>query len=124
MNINATLFVQAGNFFIAYLLFRFILLKPAYQELQQDAADQYLLEELVAGDKRNVEQERQEQRDAWHQFRRWCASHRPALISMAGFFRVAVPRVPAIKLDPAAQKKIQHQFETRMLHAIKDRYGV
>ena len=36
VNFNATIIIQAINFFIAYLLFRFILLKPAYAAIKED----------------------------------------------------------------------------------------
>ena len=35
MEINLTLFVQMGNFLIAYLLLRYLFFKPALQLLQQ-----------------------------------------------------------------------------------------
>lgn len=123
MNINATLFVQAANFFIAYLLFRFILLKPAYAEIKQDADERALLEDLVATDKRQVEQERQMQRNAWHQFHQWCGDYLPRLISPPGFFRVTVPKIQIKEPHEVLKKTVQKQLVEQIIRGAKDRYG-
>jgi len=87
MNINATLLVQAGNFFIAYLLFRYILLKPGYAALRQKEAYYESLEQAIAQDERSVEKERERQRHAWIEFRAWCSEYRPAWIDRVLLFK-------------------------------------
>ena len=65
ININATLIIQAINFFIAYFLFRFILLKPAYAAIGQQAAVKASLEQLIVDDKRLIEKRRQHMAAQW-----------------------------------------------------------
>lgn len=122
MNINATLFVQAAHFFIAYLLFRFLLLKPAYEEIQKDAAEQVYLEDMVAQDKRGVEKERQVQRDAWHQFRGWCRDVMPSIEEVSLFFRGIVPKIKMKKVDDRDKKAAKKRLTHVMVKVAKERY--
>ncbi len=93
MNINATLFVQAINFFIAYLLFRFILLKPAYHAIVQEQEDQGRLEGLVAGDKKSLEDTRKKQTARWLACQRYCKKYLPGQINEVELFRGITPKI-------------------------------
>ena len=101
MNINATMFVQAINFFIAYLLFRFILLKPAYRAIVQEQKDQGRLEGLVAGDEKSLEDARKKQVARWVACQRYCKKYLPSPLNEAELFRGITPKVsvytPSVK---------------------------
>ncbi len=122
MNVNATLFVQAGNFFIAYLLFRHILLKLGYQELQEKKTYQASLEDTVAHDKRAVEKERQNQKDAWVTFRKWCSEYRPSFIHKIFFFRGITSPVAPEKIAKNQREKAHDQLVKTMMTMLKERY--
>ena len=122
MDINATIFVQAGNFFIAYLLFRYLFLKPAYQELCADESHRHSLEDTVAHDKRSVEKERQRQRDAWSRFTGWCAEYLPLVKSRRSFFR-GISRALTIKSPSKSEEKaVRDKLVRAMAQAFKERY--
>ncbi len=122
MNINATLFVQAGNFFIAYLLFRYILLKPGYQALQEKKTYQASLEDTVALDKRAVEKERQNQKEAWITFRKWCSEYRPSFIHKIFFFRGITSSVVPEKISTNQRERIHDQLVKAVITTLKERY--
>ncbi len=123
MNINATLVVQAGNFFVAYLLFRHILLKPGYDALCQKASYRTSLEDTVAQDEHAVEKEQQRQRDAWAQFRAWCSKYKPAMADRMLFFR-GISKSLTVKEIPAAQKnKVRSALTDAIMTQLKERYG-
>lgn len=123
MNINATLFVQAGNFFIAYLLFRYLFLKPAYQELQQDEAHKHALEDTVAHDKRSVEKERQVQRDAWQKFAHWCGEYRPLEKAPTAFFKAASRSIEVPQLSSEKEKAVKKKMVEAIMVVGRERYG-
>ena len=122
MNINATLLVQAINFFIAYLLFRHIFLKPGYQELQEKKAHQASLEDTVAHDKRAIEETRQKQKDAWLIFRKWCSEYHPSWISKIFFFRGITTPIKPKKIEKEQKERARDQLVETMITMIKERY--
>ncbi len=118
MNINATLFVQAINFFIAYLLFRFILLKPAYRAIVQEQEDQGRLEGLVAGDKRSLEDARKKQVARWVACQRYCKKYLPGQINEVELFRGITPKIsvyaPSLKELHSMRERISQTIIARV----------
>ena len=109
MNINATLFVQAINFLIAYFLFRFILLKPAYRLIVQEEKDQERLEGLIAADERSIEDVRKKRVAQWHDCQADCMKVLPKQIHEVDMFRGIVPKVSV------------HTPSSKELHSMKER---
>lgn len=93
MNINATLFVQAINFLIAYFLFRFILLKPAYREIVLQESEQEKLEGIVAADERSIEEAREQRAAQWQACQRDCRKDLPEQIHEVEMFRGIAPKI-------------------------------
>ncbi len=122
MNINATLFVQAGNFFIAYFLFRYILLKPGYQAFQEKKTYQASLEDMVVHDKRAVEKERQNQKDAWVTFRKWCSGYCPSFIHKIFFFRGITSSIVSKEIDKNQRERARDQLVEAMMATLKERH--
>ncbi len=120
MNINATIIIQAINFFIAYLLFRFILLKKAYAAIKEDDRAKASLEQLVADDKRLVEQRRQETLDQWHASYSFFKAHVPKPTDKIALLRGVVPKIKPKPIDDAAMK----EMEDRVAQAIVTAIGV
>lgn len=79
MNINATLLVQAGNFFIAYLLFRIILLKPACAIIAQEDASRDSLEEQIAHGHEQLNEKKELQKKQWLQVHQFYKKNQPIL---------------------------------------------
>ncbi len=122
MNINATLFVQAGNFLIAYFLFQHILLKVGYQALCEKQRHHDSLEDMVTRDKRIIEAERQRQKDAWTQFRSWCRGYCPRGVSKILFFRGITTSLTFSVISESHKKKLSTKFTNTLMASIKGRY--
>ncbi len=68
VDINATLVVQAFNFFIAYLLLRYLLIKPAMQVLRQEDEETAHLQSLSEERTQMLAQTVEEKEEAWKDF--------------------------------------------------------
>jgi len=66
--INATMLVQACNFFIAYALLRTLLFKPAIKAIQQEQQEKEHLESRIAEREKKLEQTNEEKKLAWQKF--------------------------------------------------------
>ncbi len=122
MNINATIFVQAGNFFIAYLLFRYFFLKPAYRELCVQEAHRHSLEDTVTHDKHSVETERQHQKAAWVRFTGWCAEYIPSVKSHVSLFRGISPMISIKPFSESEQKVVRNKLVRAIAQEFEERY--
>lgn len=87
MNINATLLVQAGNFFIAYLLFRLILLKPACAIIEQEDAARDSLEEGIAHGQEQLNEKKEFQKKQWLQVHQFYKKNQPTLPDQQLFYQ-------------------------------------
>ncbi len=101
MNINATLLVQAANFFIAYLLFRFILLKPAFSQITQDRDYLGSLGNVIKGDESRLKEKSAEQSRQWNLSFAYFKRYQPHLIDKQQLFKGIVPArvVPPLSDD-------------------------
>ncbi len=114
MNINATLIVQAINFFIAYLLFRFILLKPAYAAIVEEQETKASLEQLIIDDKRLIENRRQELVNQWREASSFFRKNVPEPIDHIALFKGAFPKIKLKPIDQAALAEVK----TKVVKAI------
>ena len=119
MNINATLFVQAINFFIAYLLFRFILLKPAYQVIQQEQQEKERLENRLVADKQALMDMHNIRVVRWRSCQQFCRSYMPGELSKAEIFREIVPTMAVHALSA----KERRDMTNRVSESIVSRLG-
>ncbi len=105
MNINATIFVQAFNFFVAYILLRILLFKPVYAAIRHDEAVEQALVDGIARSKKKLEQKEREREQQWQECRRYCAESQPRVLGAELFFRDITPMVvyPSISDEQVAQ---------------------
>lgn len=80
MNLNLTLFIQAGNFFIAYILFRAFLLKPAVALMQKQKQAQDLLRDKINHNQLGIEEKKQSYQQQWHNLQAYYARYKPQLV--------------------------------------------
>lgn len=123
MNINATIFIQAFNFYIAYLLFRFVLLKPAWTAICEEEKEKEALENLVMQDKRACEQRQQEIQDQWKSAASFFKKHMPTPIDTVQLCRGLSPKLQLQPLDQAALDETKKQVSSAIVSAIKDLHG-
>lgn len=91
MNINATLIVQAVNFFIAYLLFRFILLKPAYYAIEQEQAYHESLQEQVEQGQEQFYEKQKQQKKQWLRVHQFYQKNKPIVPDSSEIFQGLCP---------------------------------
>ncbi len=118
MNVNATLIVQAVNFLIAYLLFRFILLKPAYRAITEEEQHKMELEHLVVRDRLSLEEKKHEQREQWLACKHHCEEHMPELLDEAAFFRGITPRATASSLSKSTLDTMRKRMTKTILSLV------
>lgn len=114
MNINATLLVQAVNFFIAYLLFRFILLRPAYTLIRQEEHDQNALEGRIVSEKEMLVHMHKDRIAQWRACQQACEPQVPGMPIRAKIFRGIVPIVAI----PMVSKQERRNLVDRISHTI------
>lgn len=114
MNVNFTLLVQAINFFIAYFLFRFIILKPGYQMIVQEKKYKEDLESLVEKDRVLLEEKKLERQAQWISCKQYCKEYIPKLPDETALFRGIVPRV---SITPLSDQDL-HEMKDRIANTI------
>ncbi len=65
MNVNATLIVQAGNFFCAYLILRYWFFKPILAAIKEQEAHEESVNRLIEKTRFVVLSKTQEREDLW-----------------------------------------------------------
>lgn len=123
MNINATLFVQAINFLIAYFLFRFILLKPAYREIVQEQNEQDSLEGIVAADHKLLEDTHAQRATQWQVCQKDCRRYLPKSIQQAQMFRGITPDVSVHVPPPKELRAMEKRIAKTIISRVEDAYG-
>ena len=67
MVINATMLVQAFNFFIAYLLLRTLLFKPAIKAIQEEQREEEHLKTLIKEREEKLQDIEEQKKQAWQE---------------------------------------------------------
>ena len=80
MNINATVIVQAINFFIVYVLLRFFLFKPAVAMLDSENSEEETLLGMINQQKKSIEIQEKERQRYWYACREYFKMHRPSCL--------------------------------------------
>jgi hypothetical protein len=107
MNINATILVQAINLGIAYILFRFLLLKPAVREIRHEQSMLAQLHQVIAGGMQAIEEKNQEQRRLWQERYDYYQLNKPNFTDIdRRFFRNISP---SIQCDWKSQDQIESE---------------
>jgi hypothetical protein len=79
MNLNVTLIIQALNFFVAYVVFRSLLLKPAVAIIQQERAQNDELRKAIDHNYTLIDQKGHERSLRWQQCHQMYLESKPAV---------------------------------------------
>ena len=118
MNINATLIVQVINFFIAYLLFRVILLKPAYAVMCHEQELKVSLEQRIAADKSAIEARRRESAQQWHENYLFFQKSIPIAVNQVLLFKGLMPKIKLHPIDPLALNDLKNQMIETIIQSV------
>lgn len=113
--INATLVAQAIHFSIAFLLIKYLFLKPAYAQIEQEDKLQESLIATVQSHQQTVGAKEQELVSQWYALRSYFASHVPIIRSADAFLE----KMPHIKLPEFEPRELNDAIETTSREIIK-----
>jgi len=80
MNINATLFIQAFNFFITYWMLRLFLFKPVITIIEHEKNQEIVKLDIIDQQKKSLEIQEKERQRHWYVCQEYFNTHLPYLI--------------------------------------------
>jgi hypothetical protein len=101
--VNLTLVVQALNFFVAYLILKYLLLKPAVQAIAAEDAHQQQLVCLVQESHVRIQEKKQEIQQRWRDCQQEFVQNAPAIADDE--FALRFP-VRVLSLEPIHEEKV------------------
>jgi hypothetical protein len=79
MNVNATVFVQALNFFITYVMLRHFLFRPTVAIIEHEHAQEAALRDIIEQQKKSLEIQEKERQRHWYICQEYFNIHQPSL---------------------------------------------
>jgi hypothetical protein len=79
MNVNATIFAQALNFFITYWMLRQFLFRPAVAIIEHENAQEHALLDIITQQQKSLEIQEKERQRHWYICQEYFNIHRPSL---------------------------------------------
>src|SRR4030095_7055728 len=78
MNINATLFIQAFNFFIVYWMLRLFLFKPIIAIIDYENAEEKAMLTIIDQQQKSLEIQEKERQRHWYVCQEYFTIHQPS----------------------------------------------
>jgi hypothetical protein len=120
MNINATLLVQALNFFIVYLMLRRFLFKPAIAIIEHETAQENSLRDIIEQQKKSLEIQEKERQRHWYLCQEYFAIHQPNLVAknLSLTHRTDIDTHPLLSENSIAEmiSSVSHTMENKIKH--------
>ena len=92
ININATIIIQAINFFIVYWMLRSFLFRPVVTIIDDEHAQKFLILSIIDQQKKSLEIQEKERKRNWFACQEYFSAHRPST-DKAEFFASELPNV-------------------------------
>ena len=77
MNINATIIIQAFNFFLVYWMLRFFLFRPVIAIIEHGHAEKQALLDIIDQQRKSLEIQEKEQKRHWYICQQYFTIHQP-----------------------------------------------
>jgi len=77
MEPNLTILVQAFNFFLVYLLLKYLLFKPAVQYLKNEEREKKYIEDGISEQQNLLEQKIETKNQTWKKYQGYFKKHNP-----------------------------------------------
>ena len=77
MNINATIFFQAFNFFVTYWMLRFFLFKPVITIIEHEKTQENAMLDIIDQQKKSLEIQEKERQRHWYICQEYFNTHQP-----------------------------------------------
>lgn len=119
MEVNLTLFVQMGNFAVAYFLLRTLLFRPAIDVLHAQEHALRIQKDALAKQDQELTAQRRAVADAWQECRDYFKEHRPedAGVRFAPFCGIT-PRFKPEHIDESVKKQHQQVLEQTIIKKV------
>jgi len=120
MNINATVIIQAFNFFIVYWMLRLLLFKPVIGLIEQDDAQEVALRDMIDQQKKSLEIQEKERQRIWYLCQEYFTAHHPLVTSFS--FSDAIendlerPEEPSMEMIAEVVDTVQTTLEEKIKH--------
>jgi len=125
VNINATLFVQAFHFFIAYIILRKLFFAPALAELEAEKREKQQLDASIEGVKHSLEKKQQTRDAQWREVQEFYLHNKPQLDeSELFFFRDITPELTVATMTHEERDALISQTSSALTDKIKKIYHV
>lgn len=119
MILNATIFVQAFHFFIAYLLINTLILKPAVRIINAEQQEQFSHIQAIENLKKALAEQQQKMAERLQQLKNLFVTHTPRLPDVqAKLLDTQMPTPPAI--SPKLHKDLVKQLAETIVSKVHD----
>lgn len=119
MNINGTIFIQACNFFVAYLILRFFYFKPAAHAIQKEQAVKADLQVSIATLQATIAAKQYEQKKQAREHQVYYEKNTPdAAQALFDFVKGAPAPLLVNYADQLNIKQIQNDFVAELLRKV------
>lgn len=95
MNINATILIQAFNFFITYWMLRLFLFKPIIAIIDHENADKKTLLDIIDQQQKSIAIQEKERQRHWYICQEYFATHKPYYTSRQFLIVDHTKKIPA-----------------------------
>lgn len=120
MLINATLFAQIGNFFIGYLILRFLFFRPTFIELEKEKEAKINLENEIRMANRSLEEKKSMRTMQWEQVQQIYIQNRPNLEEQDFYyFRNVTPSLTMPQVSEKAADELIHKATLELKNKIR-----
>jgi hypothetical protein len=82
MNINATIIVQAFNFFVVYWMLRIFLFRPVVTIIEHEKIQENALIDIINQQKKSLEIQEKERQRHWYICQEYFKTHQPHIFPM------------------------------------------
>lgn len=107
MDINATIVVQAFNFFIVYWMLRLLLFKPVITIIEHEQAHENAMLDIIDQQQKSLEIQEKERQRHWYTCQEYFILHQPHRVQELSFSdekaELNITRAPDISSDAIAQ---------------------
>jgi len=117
MNINATLVIQAVNFFIAYWIMRIFLFKPALQVVEGEQAQQTKLNTIIKQQEQSITIKEDERQKHWQACHHYFRDNKPA-IDQKKLVGIEIPEVLVATVPPTLVDELADETTQLLLKKI------
>ena len=121
MNINATLLIQAFNFFIVYWMLRLFLFKPIITIIDDEHAEEKAMLDIIDQQQKSLEIQEKERRRHWYVCQEYFTIHQPYITTHQFLTTEKMQDVPIIIHKTSADEitRVTSDIRSRLEEKIK-----